>query len=104
MTTAEMLAQELAYEKNETFKGYVVADLRTRFDALLTVTLPDGTPFEKDWKGPIDALVDGKDMEGAIIAIEFFTGAPTRVVYTDPTGRSYIHSDGYYSMESTTVS
>ena len=82
--------REAILEEKEDLNSWIttpLAPMRKRFD--------EATANMKDWKGFICIEVDSVDVLDYAMAIEFFTGAETRVVFIGSYGKTVIHCDGY---------
>lgn len=68
---ADLAAEQAAWEAKETYKGYVVAELRTTFGALHD---------PRDWRAPIRTWIMPERLDRAKVAVEFFTATELMVV------------------------
>ena len=87
-TISDMQQEMRELEKTENWTGYIVADLRSAFEAVQN---------EEHWKGPIDAEVVEQKVAVTYWAIVYYT-ATTPSVYFDERDRTFrITSEGYWA-------
>jgi hypothetical protein len=81
-----MEATVTATMQAESYKGYLVGDLRQVWDAVKD---------PNDWKAPIACECAGEMVMWVVTAIEYFTATTARVTVDTSTMRYYIYSVGY---------
>lgn len=90
---AEEAAERVAFEAQQTFKGFTIADLRVAFDRV---------QHSQNWKLGLAGIIPVTDIEKIRTAVEFFAGSPLTVEYTEPVieGREqmcFVKGPGYYA-------